>query len=456
MLAERFRAVRSFTTTLAAPLSEEDCVVQSMPDASPVKWHLAHTTWFFETFVLARAVPDYRRYSDAYGFLFNSYYDAVGARHPRPQRGLLTRPSLGDVRNYREHVDTAMLDLLARPDMLAREIEPGVDLAFIARLGLEHEQQHQELLLTDLLHAFSCNPLRPAYRDDRLSLRSVDREPPARHDSAAAREKSPPPRYKQWSEGVYEIGHDVSSAGFSFDNEGPRHRVFLDDFALATRLVTNGEYLEFIADGGYAKPELWLSDGFAEARSQRWKAPLYWEENEADSPRIADQIASPNGWTQFGLRGVRALDLHAPVTHVSFYEADAFARWAGARLATEAEWELAAQSVSLSGNFVESGRLEPSPLEGGKINRETEPDDGPYQMFGDVWEWTQSPYVGYPGFRPWTGALGEYNGKFMCNQVVLRGGSCVTSATHIRASYRNFFPPNARWQFSGIRLARSK
>jgi ergothioneine biosynthesis protein EgtB len=441
MLAERFRAVRSFTTALAEPLREEDCVVQSMPDASPTKWHLAHTSWFFETFVLSRVVPDYRVFSDAYGFLFNSYYDAVGARHPRPQRGLLTRPTLEEVRRYREHVDQAMLALLSSPDGPARAIEPGVDVAFATRLGLEHEQQHQELLLTDILHAFSCNPLRPAYRARALSGGDEDDSPSS--GDGHAHEKSPPLRWKQWDEGLYEIGHDANDPSFAFDNEGPRHRVFLQSFSLASRLVTNGEYLEFIADGGYRKPDLWLADGWNEAQARGWSAPLYWEQD------------SERDWREFGLHGVRALDLRAPVRHLCFYEADAYARWAGARLATEAEWEVAAQSVALGGNFVESGALEPRALPLNHIGHETEPDHGPYQMFGDVWEWTQSPYVGYPGYRPWTGVLGEYNGKFMCNQLVLRGGSCVTSTSHIRASYRNFFPPSSRWQFAGIRLARS-
>ena len=441
MLAERFRAVRSFTSGLGAPLRDEDCVVQSMPDASPTKWHLAHTSWFFETFVLSRAVPGYRVFSDAYGFLFNSYYDAVGARHPRPERGLLTRPTLEEVRRYREHVDSAMLALLTREGGPARQIEPGVDVAFATRLGLEHEQQHQELLLTDILHAFSCNPLRPAYRAEIGSGPSDGAgDEDRRADDAAT---SRPQRWKQWDEGLFDIGHDASEPSFAFDNEGPRHRVFLQAFSLATRLVTNGEFLAFIADGGYDKPELWLSDGWSEARARGWNAPLYWGTTESGER------------TQFGLNGVRPLDLHAPVCHVSFYEADAFARWAGARLATEAEWEVAAQSVPLGGNFVESGALCPLALEQRHTSHETAPDHGPYQMFGDVWEWTQSPYVGYPGYRPWTGALGEYNGKFMCNQLVLRGGSCVTSTSHIRASYRNFFPPSARWQFSGIRLARS-
>jgi ergothioneine biosynthesis protein EgtB len=461
MLAERFRAVRSFTTTLAAPLRDEDCVVQSMPDASPTKWHLAHTTWFFETFVLARALPGYRVFHDAYGFLFNSYYDAVGARHPRPERGLLTRPSLDEVRRYREHVDRAMSELLTTPDGPTRAIQPGVDVAFATRLGLEHEQQHQELLLTDILHAFSCNPLRPAYRVEPLAS---DASRPATSDRGAARVDAqdtadarqartggPPSdwRWQPFEEGLRSIGHDVADVSFAFDNERPRHRVFLDRFSLATRPVTNAEYLEFIADGGYTRPELWLADGWTEMQLRRWTGPLYWEGADGEEEGRASQRA------QFGLRGVRALDPRAPVCHVSFYEADAYARWAGARLPTEAEWEIAAAGVEVAGNFVESGNLVPIARQNANASRETEPGAGPYQMFGDVWEWTQSPYVGYPRFRPWTGALGEYNGKFMCNQMVLRGGSCVTSTSHIRASYRNFFPPGARWQFSGIRLARS-
>ena len=431
MLADRFRAVRSFTTTLAAPLRDEDCVVQSMPDASPTKWHLAHSTWFFETFVLRRALRGYRVFDDAYGFLFNSYYDAVGERHPRPERGLLTRPTLDEVRRYRDHVDNAVAELLANADGPARAAQPEVDVAFAVRLGLEHEQQHQELMLTDILHAFSCNPLRPAYRES-----AVENALPA------AEKSSLPLVWKRYDGGLYSIGHDPADGNFAFDNERPRHRVFLEGFDLATRLVTNAEYLEFIADRGYERPELWLADGFAEVRAHRWTSPLYWE-------------PGTGARSQFGLRGVRPLDPHAPVSHVSFYEADAYARWAGARLPGEAEWEVAAERLRLAGNFVESGHLEPIALQRGGAFDETDPTALPYQMFGDVWEWTQSPYLGYPGYLPWEGAFGEYNGKFMCNQLVLRGGSCVTSTSHIRASYRNFFPPSTRWQFSGIRLARS-
>ena len=418
MLAERYRAVRSFTTALASPLSEEDAVVQSMPDASPTKWHLAHTTWFFETFVLARALPSYRPFRPAYGFLFNSYYDAVGDRHPRPERGLLTRPSLAEVNSYREHVDDAMLSLLSHPGNLPPE------LAFTIALGTHHEQQHQELLLTDIQHAFSCNPTKPAYRDP-------SRAPPVR-------DVAPPAlAWRAFAEGLYLIGHDAAQ-GFAFDNESPRHRVFVESFSLASRLVTNAEYAEFIVDRGYARPELWLSDGWATARARAWRAPLYWEDvSSAHQPSRA-----------FSLYGLRPMDPHAPVCHVSYYEADAYARWAGARLATEAEWEVAAEQAPPEGNFVEQDRLEPA---------SARPEAAlPAQLFGDVWEWTQSPYVAYPGFVPFAGELGEYNGKFMCNQMVLRGGSCLTSRSHIRASYRNFFPPEARWQTTGIRLARPR
>jgi ergothioneine biosynthesis protein EgtB len=445
MLAERFRAVRSFTTSLAAPLGDEDCVVQSMPDASPTKWHLAHTTWFFETFVLVRAMPHYRVFDDAFGFLFNSYYDAVGERHPRPERGLLTRPTLDDVRRYRRHVDEAMTDLLALADGPTRVIQPGVDVAFVTRLGIEHEQQHQELLLTDILHAFSCNPLRPAYRNRAIQNPvRVDARSASASGSTPAERNTPPLGWKHYEGGLRTIGHDPADGSFAFDNECPRHRVFLESFELATRLVTNAEYLEFIADGGYTRPDLWLADGFNEVRARGWTSPLYWAEDRGAGAR-----------SQFGLSGVRALDPSAPVHHVSFYEADAYARWARARLPSEAEWEIAAEGSQITGNFVESEHLEPIAVPREAGSSETESARLPYQMFGDVWEWTQSPYVGYPGFLPWSGALGEYNGKFMCNQLVLRGGSCVTSTSHVRASYRNYFPPSTRWQFSGIRLARS-
>jgi len=412
MLAERYGAVRSFTAALAAPLSEEDAVVQSMAGASPTKWHLAHTTWFFETFVLAKRAEGYRVFDPRYAYLFNSYYDAVGDRHPRAERGLLTRPTLAEIRRYREHVDQAMLSWLS-----GSEIPP--DAAFSVVLGLNHEQQHQELLLTDIQHALSRNAIRPAYRD------------PSRAPEPSA--ASPPPlAWLAFPEGLELIGRDASD-GFVFDNESPRHRVFVEAFSLASRLVTNGEYADFVRDRGYEKPELWLSDGWATALARAWRGPLYWESDGA-----------------FTLHGLRPIDPHAPVCHVSYYEADAYARWANARLATEAEWEIAAARAERRGNLIETDRLAPSPAKGPR------PSEAPEQLFGDVWEWTQSPYSAYPGFVPFDGAFGEYNGKFMCNQMVLRGGSCLTSETHIRASYRNFFPPDARWQYTGIRLARPR
>ncbi len=400
----RYEQVRHFTERLCAPLAIEDYVVQSMPDVSPAKWHLAHTTWFFETFVLAAARPDYRPFHPRYCYLFNSYYNAVGERYARPRRGLLSRPTVDEIYRYRAHVDAAMGDLLAdEPPPLAGVIE----------LGLHHEQQHQELILTDLKHVFSCNPLWPAYQ-----------EPPPSTSAVA-----PELGWVTYPEGLGWVGHD--GPAFAFDNETPRHRVFLAGFQLATRPVTNEEYLAFLADDGYRRPELWLSDGWNTVCAQGWEAPLYWE-------RLDD------GWWSFTLNGLQPLAPAEPVCHLSYYEADAFARWAGARLPSEAEWERAAADAAPDGGFVEDGRLHPAPAAG----------DGLRQMLGDVWEWTSSPYGPYPGFRPVDGALGEYNGKFMCNQMVLRGGSCATSRSHIRPTYRNFFPPDARWQFSGLRLAR--
>jgi ergothioneine biosynthesis protein EgtB len=412
-LGDRFRRVRDETLSLIAPLSPEDQVVQSMPDASPTKWHLAHTTWFWEAFILApRGVTSL---DPAYGFLFNSYYDALGARHPRPQRGLLTRPSLDGVIRYRAHVDAQMQRLFDRG---------GLDAATLAlvSLGLAHEEQHQELLLTDILHLFAQNPLRPAYRADLA---------PTEVSSLAPRDAD----YIEFSGGLVEIGAAASDRvlDFAFDNEGPRHIVYLQPFRLADRLVTNAEWLAFIDDGGYVRPELWLSDGWACAGAQGWSSPLYWD--LADGDRRG-----------FGLEGAGPLELGAPVTHVSFYEADAFARWAGRRLPTEMEWEYAASQAPIAGNFRDSGSLRPTPLDAG-------PAPYLHQMFGDVWEWTASPYAPYPGFRAASGAVGEYNGKFMVNQMVLRGGSCVTAQAHIRPSYRNFFQPHQRWQFTGVRLA---
>ena len=406
-LAPRYRAIRAATEALAAPLSAEDCAIQSMPDASPAKWHLAHTSWFFETFVLEPHLPGYHVHDAAFRVLFNSYYNAVGDKHPRPQRGLLSRPSLDAVRAYRAHVDAAMAELLART-------EPSSDVGKLIELGLNHEQQHQELILTDVKHMLSCNPLKPAYAPARV----ID-------DPASAA----PLDWIAFGEGLIEIGHD--GAGFAFDNETPRHRQYLEAFALASRPVTNAEYAAFIADGGYCHAELWLSEGWDWVNANGIAAPLYWEDG--------------GGARQFTLQGMLPLEDDAPVCHVNLFEADAYARWAGVRLPTEAEWELAAVTTPVEGRFAEDGALRPRPA----------PRVAPLaQLFGDVWEWTRSAYAPYPGFRPAAGGIGEYNGKFMCNQYVLRGGSCATPRSHIRATYRNFFPAAARWQFSGIRLAR--
>ncbi|HEV8503336.1 MAG TPA: ergothioneine biosynthesis protein EgtB [Casimicrobiaceae bacterium] len=410
-LAHAYFSVRAASEALAAPLSAEDCALQSMPDASPVKWHLAHTTWFFETFVLAPHARDYAALDPAYRMLFNSYYNAVGDRYPRPDRGLLSRPSLDDVRAYRAHVDAAMARLLVE----------GVDapLAEIVTLGLHHEEQHQELILTDVKHLFAQNPLRPRYT------------PAWPLATVTPRRAS----FVEFAGGLHEFGHDPRNAGFAFDNEGPRHRAFVAPFALASMLVTNGEFIRFIDDGGYRRPELWLSAGWDEAQREQWTAPLYWSAHEGR-------------WSTFTLHGEAEVDPHAPVTHVSYFEADAYARWSGARLPTEYEWELAARALPVRGNFVDSGALHPMALM-------VAPGPGVLaQMYGDTWEWTQSAYLPYPGYHPAAGAIGEYNGKFMSGQMVLRGGSCATPPTHVRATYRNFFPPVARWQFSGIRLAR--
>lgn len=405
-----YRTIRQATKALCTTLTEEDCVVQSMPNCSPAKWHLAHTSWFFETFVLERELPSYQAFHSTFRLLFNSYYQTVGEQYPRPQRGLLTRPSLQEILAYRKHVDDGMERVFEQSDTLASEVRN------IIELGCHHEQQHQELLLTDIKHLFSCNPLSPAYRDV----------------STSSQEKTAALYWHEYEEGLQWIG--AKGEGFCFDNEAPRHRVFLNAYALASRLVTCREYLEFMADGGYIRPEFWLSDGWDAVQNQHWQAPLYWEQNEDRT------------WTLFTLTGRRAINLEEPVSHVSYYEADAYARWAGARLPTEMEWEYAAANVQITGNFIESNHLHPMPAAEGSHD--------PEQLFGDLWEWTQSPYSPYPGFQPQRGALGEYNGKFMCNQMVLRGGSCVTPQSHIRATYRNFFPPETRWQFSGIRLAR--
>jgi ergothioneine biosynthesis protein EgtB len=408
-LTGRYQAVRRQTEDLCAPLEPEDMLLQSMPDASPVKWHLAHTTWFFETFLLIPYLPGYRVFHPQFAVLFNSYYQAVGPRWPRAQRGLLSRPTLAEVRAYRAQVDEGITQLL----------ETGQDLAQLLAervlLGINHEQQHQELILTDLKHAWSNNPLRPVYRD-----------------TVPEQGSAPALTWQEFPEGLAWIGHE--GTGFAFDNELPRHRTFLEGFQLASRLVTCGEYLAFINEGGYRRPELWLSDGWSVCQTQGWTAPLYWME-EAGS------------WSQMTLGGLEPVRADVPVCHVSFYEADAFARWAGARLPTEAEWEVAAEP-SLGGHFLEGGRFHPAAVP-------AEDDQGPLvQTTGDVWQWTSSAYLGYPGYQPAEGALGEYNGKFMCNQFVLRGASCVTPRSHARRSYRNFFSPDARWQFSGVRLAK--
>lgn len=410
LLAEYGR-IRARSVALAAPLSAEDAAVQSMPDASPAKWHLAHTSWFFEQFLLA-AQPGYRPWRPGWAELFNSYYVTVGPRHRRAARGMLTRPGLDEVLEYRRVIDQRVTALLAGA---------GVDgAAAIVALGLQHEQQHQELLLTDLKHLLSLNPLQPAYRDDL----------PTPAPGAPL-----PLGWIAGSSGIARIGHEGD--GFAFDCETPAHDVLLGAHALANRLVNNGEYREFIRDGGYATPTLWLSDGWDTIQREDWQAPLYWN---ADLE------------SEFTLAGVRALDLLAPVCHVSYYEADAFARWAGGRLPTEMEWEtLARQHLPAwqIGTRDDSGTLHPRPPRPG-----TAAGSEPLQLTGDVWQWTASPYLAYPRFKPLPGALGEYNGKFMCGQLVLRGGSCATPAGHVRASYRNFFPPQAQWQFSGLRLAR--
>ena len=408
---ERYKQVRSFTEQLCEPLATEDYVIQSMPDVSPAKWHLAHVTWFWETFVLSPALSGYQSLHPQYAYLFNSYYNTLGERHCRPKRGLISRPTVKETYEYRRYVDEHMLGLLEKLD--ERQL---AELTPIMTLGLHHEQQHQELIVTDIKHVLSCNPLYPVYL------------PRARGASNV-----PPMEWISFPEGVYWVGYE--GKGFSFDNEGPRHRQFVQPFQLASRLVTNGEYLEFMQDGGYESPLLWLSEGWGKVRAEEWKAPLYWENIDGR-------------WMVMTLSGLREVDKAEPVCHVSYYEADAYARWAEARLPTEAEWEVAAQDVPVEGNFVESGLFHPAPLNvattGGKLA----------QMYGDVWEWTQSSYSPYPGFRPAAGAVGEYNGKFMCNQYVLRGGSCATSLSHIRPTYRNFFPADAQWQFMGIRLAR--
>jgi ergothioneine biosynthesis protein EgtB len=404
-LKDRYRRVRQQSLYLCESLQTEDFVAQSMPDVSPTKWHLAHTSWFFENFLLVPHLSGYRQFDERFDYLFNSYYYTVGQMHLRTQRGLLTRPTVAEVCAYREHVDAQMDRLL--------DGAAGTRLDHLLTLGLNHEQQHQELMLTDIKHVLSVNPLQPAYRDDLATPAGV----------------AGPLDWHGFPEGVHEIGTGGDS-GFCFDNETPRHRIFLRPFALASRPVTNAEYREFIEDGGYRDVAGWLSDGWAWIRREQIDRPLYW---------------SADLESEFTLGGFRAIDPHAPVSHLSFYEADAYARRAGHRLPTEAEWEIAAAGQEVGGNLADTELLHPAPAA---------TDSGLRQMYGDVWEWTASPYASYPGFQPLAGSLGEYNGKFMCNQMVLRGGSCATPADHIRATYRNFFYPESRWQFSGLRLAK--
>ncbi len=426
-LFEQFVAVRQTSMRLCSPLSVEDHSLQSMPDASPAKWHLAHTTWFFETFLLTPNLPGYKPAHPEFRNFFNSYYEAIGDRPLRALRHTLSRPSLAEVHSYRSAVDHAMAEFLDR------DLDPAV--AELVLLGLNHEQQHQELLVTDVKHGLWTNPLRPAYRQTQVSPKDGRTRGTGLVNEIHV---SPTDRrtwgtdaltWQNFDAGLYLVGSD--NVGFSFDNEGPQHQVYLAPFRLASRLVTNREYLEFMNDGSYRKAELWLSEGWDTVRTNNWSAPLYWEKRNGD-------------WWNYTFEGMQPIDLDAPVCHVSYFEADAFSRWAGARLATEFEWEVAAQDREVEGNLLDTNALRPVPAE---------PSAGLQQMFGDVWEWTGSAYLGYPGFKPAAGAVGEYNGKFMCNQMVLRGGSCATPLSHIRATYRNFFPPHARWQFMGIRLA---
>jgi ergothioneine biosynthesis protein EgtB len=405
-LAEDYLRTRAETEALCAPLVVEDYVVQSMPDVSPIKWHLAHTTWFFETFILVPHAPGYQRYRPEYAHLFNSYYQGVGPVPRRSDRGLQSRPTVQEVYEYRRMIDERIRPLL--------EQAPSSQVAALVKLGLEHENQHRELILTDLKHILHANVVRPAYKTGGSGNQSP----------------SVPLHFQPYPGGIREIG--ARGAAFCFDNETPRHRIFLAPWQLANRVINNGEYRDFIRDGSYQRPSLWLADGWAAVQSRPWAHPLYW---------------NPDLESTFTLLGVQALEPQDPVAHVSLYEADAFARWAGARLPTEAEWEIAAEGLPVAGNFVEAQQYRP-------LAPDANHSGQPLQMFGDVWEWTQSAYSPYPGFKAMAGMVGEYNGKFMASQFVLRGGSCASPAAHVRASYRNFFYPDARWQFSGIRLAR--
>ncbi|WP_421379778.1 ergothioneine biosynthesis protein EgtB [Bacillus salacetis] len=409
-VSDRFKNIRKQTMTLAQPLQAEDYILQAHPDVSPTKWHMAHTTWFFEKFILIEHLSSYKEFHPDFSYLFNSYYETVGSFHPRQRRGVLSRPSIGEVEAYRAYVDEYMELLLNSAEEEKLKVIEG-----LIEIGLQHEQQHQELILMDIKFNFFVNPLYPAYTDNNQKSEGnlVDMD------------------FISFNGGLVEIGHNDER--FSFDNERPRHKVWVEPYRLATRPVTNSEYIQFIKDDGYQTPEWWLSDGWNKVKKEQWTSPLYWVEKEGE-------------WHHFTLSGLQKVDPDAPVTHVSFYEADAYSRWKGKRLPTEAEWEHAAQSVTIEGNTVEDGFLQPHGQSSGNSH--------PLQkLFGDVWEWTSSPYTPYPGNKPLEGALGEYNAKFMCNQMVLRGGSCVTPLSHIRETYRNFFPADKRWPFSGIRLA---
>jgi ergothioneine biosynthesis protein EgtB len=410
-LLKSYNKVRAFSRKLAKPLTREDYVVQSMPDVSPTKWHLAHTSWFFEAFILSKTEKKYKSLHPQYNFLFNSYYVQVGERHSRPKRGLISRPTVDEVYEYREYVDKNMNKVLKNLDD-----KKFAKIAKVIEIGIHHEQQHQELIVTDIKHVLSENPLYPTYK------KSAGKKGKKKISSAG---------WINFDGGIYTIGNEGDN--FGYDNEFPPHKTYLEPFSLSSRLVTNGEYLEFLNDGGYSKPELWLSDGWNTVSSNDWKSPLYW-------------IKKGGRWHHFSLGGLKELDLSQPVCHISFYEAEAFSRWAGARLPSEFEWEIASKDIKIAGNFVDNGNFHPVSTESGNSNLS--------QMYGDVWEWTRSPYLSYPGYETPPGALGEYNGKFMCNQMVLRGGSCATSKSHIRNSYRNFFPPDARWQFMGLRLSK--
>lgn len=416
-LFKKYKKVRKFSERFASPLCTEDYTVQSMPDVSPTKWHLAHTSWFFEAFILSKYDKKYMSLHPQYNYLFNSYYVQLGERHCRPKRGLLSRPTVKEVYEYRKYVDERLEDFIDKISLTQFN-----ELAHVIEIGIHHEQQHQELMVTDIKHVLAQNPLHPVYLNGQINgdLHTV-----------------PDLMWIPLDEGIYNIGSDGSQ--FHYDNEQPYHKTYINKSSLASRLITNREYLEFMNDGGYHKPELWLSDGWNLRETDNWQSPLYWEKKNSK-------------WYNYTLSGFSEIIPEAPVCHISYYEADAYARWRDARLPTEFEWEIAASNIDIEGNFAENKKYGPVPLNSNGKNIHS----AILQMFGDVWEWTSSAYSAYPGYKPLPGALGEYNGKFMSNQMVLRGGSCATSKMHIRKTYRNFFPPDARWQFMGIRLARDE